>query len=573
MNWKLLLPAFTLFALVPACVENTSSPKIIGGQAADQSYPFFVGIFDKGATSSFCGGTLIQPDVVLTAAHCLAEQRDALQVALKHVNNTADENTEFRDVKAIRIHENFDPTNYDNDVALIFLVSKEGDEALADSVMKLNDDSGLPAEKQVVRVIGHGNRSSLGTIYENELYQVDTPVLSNPSCREFGELYADVRDSMLCTGDVFDGGKDSCQGDSGGPLFVPGDKPSLVGIVSWGSGCAQKKKPGVYTRVSSFLPWINDAIEQFRKPAPLTLENLSEVSQRYCYRRPSQTKYLSGEALSVNVRSLVTQPRSWLTVGAPAIEPLLAAFNQTVFDRCDVTNEAGESFSLVYAHPTDDVTGVGTVYLQFRSAVYVASEKTTVRQHDLTCRRDKIASLSFAPEYSFLALGDESYFGQPMTAPASLPSSVLACSEVGYDFRVYKDASHGVYVSVAVPGSNMQWFQMNQEESLFSISALKISDSKARIEIKNESPDDLFSWKLECERSFTLTDKRGKPSSQTQIASVNRVLFNYPLDVDAFIPAGFVRSYYVEVAGGDLEGFFKSCRINDVTPKLVMETP
>ena len=83
--------------------------------------------------------------------------------------------------------------------------------------------------------------------------------MTNAECRKAGYFRFQISNNMMCAG-YLEGGKDSCQGDSGGPLHVIDKntgKYQEIGIVSWGNGCAQKRYPGVYTRVSRYLRWIN----------------------------------------------------------------------------------------------------------------------------------------------------------------------------------------------------------------------------------------------------------------------------------------------------------------------------
>ena len=90
------------------------------------------------------------------------------------------------------------------------------------------------------------------------------PLLDQQICRSnkvYGQNNQEILDGMLCAGDL-NGGMDSCYGDSGGPLTCFKDGiPLLIGIVSWGDGCAQKNKPGVYTRVSYYVEWIDGIIK------------------------------------------------------------------------------------------------------------------------------------------------------------------------------------------------------------------------------------------------------------------------------------------------------------------------
>jgi len=113
-------------------------------------------------------------------------------------------------------------------------------------------------------VTGWGTLSEGGFGLPNVLHKVTVPVVSDEDCNESysGNGYS-VADSMICAG-LPDGGKDSCQGDSGGP-FIAGEPGSeeLIGIVSWGIGCARKGYPGVYTEVSYFVDWIMETMASY----------------------------------------------------------------------------------------------------------------------------------------------------------------------------------------------------------------------------------------------------------------------------------------------------------------------
>ncbi|KTF97966.1 hypothetical protein cypCar_00032028 [Cyprinus carpio] len=122
------------------------------------------------------------------------------------------------------------------------------------------------ADGQMGTVTGWGNVEYYGT-QANVLQEAHVPIISDAVCN--GPDYYDnqVTTTMFCAG-YEKGGTDSCQGDSGGP-FVAADVLSktsryrLLGVVSWGTGCAMAKKPGVYTRVSRFLPWISTAMRMY----------------------------------------------------------------------------------------------------------------------------------------------------------------------------------------------------------------------------------------------------------------------------------------------------------------------
>jgi secreted trypsin-like serine protease len=94
-------------------------------------------------------------------------------------------------------------------------------------------------------------------LYPDLLQQVELPIVGTDTCNAPGWYNGAITGNMICAG-YEEGGKDSCQGDSGGPLVTYTDSHwILAGIVSWGYGCAEEQLPGIYTKVTNYLQWIN----------------------------------------------------------------------------------------------------------------------------------------------------------------------------------------------------------------------------------------------------------------------------------------------------------------------------
>jgi len=150
------------------------------------------------------------------------------------------------------MHPSYSSSTFANDISLIIL-SEPLDLSVpsAQPIALPTQNQQTPAGTPLV-VSGWGTTRSGGSI-SDELRRVTVPAVSDDDCNSSygaGSIYA----SMICAG-VPEGGVDSCQGDSGGPLFT--ENPfTLVGIVSWGYGCAVAGYPGVYTEVSYFVNWI-----------------------------------------------------------------------------------------------------------------------------------------------------------------------------------------------------------------------------------------------------------------------------------------------------------------------------
>lgn len=236
-------------------------PEIVGGtDAVKGEFPFQVSI-QKNGTSHFCGGSLIKPNWVLTAAHCVAgwSSNNKVIVGLHDRNDKV--GTESFTVLKVVSHPQYDSQKYDYDFALLQL---SGDSQfrpieLNATEIALPDDA---TELPMVWTSGWGavREGSFGL--PRILQKVEVPLVTPKVCNSAAAYNGQVSDRMLCAG-LEKGGKDSCQGDSGGPLFVQrasGD-PLLVGVVSWGEGCARANKYGVYSKVNNQIDWINQQIQ------------------------------------------------------------------------------------------------------------------------------------------------------------------------------------------------------------------------------------------------------------------------------------------------------------------------
>ena len=132
--------------------------------------------------------------------------------------------------------------------------------------VNLNHDPTYPVANQALEVAGFGTTSEGGYI-STRLRKVTVPYIEPSTCD--GLMGPRNTTSELCAGDL-SGGKDSCQGDSGGPIFANGVQ---VGIVSWGVGCARANKPGVYSRVSGGIDWINEQVCALSSSLPTWCQN------------------------------------------------------------------------------------------------------------------------------------------------------------------------------------------------------------------------------------------------------------------------------------------------------------
>ncbi|AIJ21541.1 MULTISPECIES: S1 family peptidase [Amycolatopsis methanolica group] len=234
-----------LASLVAACVcvpAAHAEPGIVGGKPANiAEYPFTVALTDATGLQ-FCGGTLVAADKVLTAAHCAqGESPPSLRVVSGRTQLSGRDGT-VSTVSHVWVHPQFKDATQGYDVALLTLTQPLTAQPLP---LATKDDPGYQAGTEAT-ILGWGNTEPMGDS-SDVLLKATVPVTSDDYCtKAYPQQYSP--EAMVCAG-YPEGGVDTCQGDSGGPLVAAG---RVVGVVSWGEGCAEPGKPGVYARVGSY---------------------------------------------------------------------------------------------------------------------------------------------------------------------------------------------------------------------------------------------------------------------------------------------------------------------------------
>uniref|UniRef100_A0A667YAF1 Peptidase S1 domain-containing protein n=1 Tax=Myripristis murdjan TaxID=586833 RepID=A0A667YAF1_9TELE len=239
--------------LAPVCGEAFLNSRIVGGQnAAPGSWPWMASLHNR--SRHVCGGSLINNEWVLSAAHCF-DSTAGWTVYLGRDNQTGSNPNEVsRNLSQIIIHSDYNSSNLKNDIALLQLSSPVEFTNYTRPVC-LAAQGSIFTNGTTCWVTGWGLESQT-------LQEVELPIVSNSRCQSiYGGL---ITDSTICAGGLPEGGQGICFGDSGGPMVKKlGSQWTQVGISSFvsSSGCAQPNIPAGFARVSEFESWIRSHIK------------------------------------------------------------------------------------------------------------------------------------------------------------------------------------------------------------------------------------------------------------------------------------------------------------------------
>jgi trypsin len=241
-------------------LEENEVKRIIGGTVSEKDrYGYQVGLMIDTWDRAFCGGTLISKDWVLSAAHCGGY---ATRVQIGRHNYT-DDTEEYEEIRVLKEINHPEYNRFSNDYDFMLLQLENPSNYTPVKLAKDDTDESKMKRQDPLTTIGWGVTSVGGTL-SDILLEVEVGYFPNLLCSVPYMIMGGITRSMLCARAYK---KDACQGDSGGPLVERGEDASSdvqVGIVSWGIGCAFLLFPGVYSRVSEGISFIETYVTDLR---------------------------------------------------------------------------------------------------------------------------------------------------------------------------------------------------------------------------------------------------------------------------------------------------------------------
>ncbi|KAJ7308140.1 hypothetical protein JRQ81_008653 [Phrynocephalus forsythii] len=301
----------------------SKASKIVGGlEAARGEVPWQASL--KEGPRHFCGATIIAERWLLSAAHCFNQTKAERLAAFAGTTSLAagEASAVKASVRRVVAHPAYDPARMDFDVALLELSRPLTFGKYVQPLCLPLPIHQFPAGRKCL-ISGWGSLQE-GNASKSEILQAaSVGIIDQKACNALYNF--SLTEQMLCAG-FLEGKVDSCQGDSGGPLACE-ETPGvfyLAGLISWGTGCAQAQRPGVYARITQLRGWILDTILASRPPGPLPgtparPKTGPSAAAALTASRPPASQRTTGPALSTSLRASLSLPRG--TAGSSQATP------------------------------------------------------------------------------------------------------------------------------------------------------------------------------------------------------------------------------------------------------------
>lgn len=253
---------FLICIALAGCAEivlSAPEPRIIGGREIDIiKHPYLVSIrYRTDSNDAYihkCAGVIYSERVAVTAAQCIVDvkENEKIMVVAGANSRVGLDGLPYPALKWIS-HPSYSSWTVDYDIGIIIIDDSFDFNHLKISLIAIKESR--PVNGKIGTIAGWGYREEFGPSSQN-LEEVQVPIISTADCTSSYGV-GEITERMICAGYLTTGGKDACQGDTGGPLVVDNQ---LVGLVSWGRGCARPNYPSVYTFVNSLKQWIDETI-------------------------------------------------------------------------------------------------------------------------------------------------------------------------------------------------------------------------------------------------------------------------------------------------------------------------
>jgi secreted trypsin-like serine protease len=551
---------------------------IVGGsdvsQTAAPAQTWFAAI--RNNNGPMCGGAFIAPGVIVSAAHCYDGMTASnLRVAVGQHRNVANDTTpRSAKISRIIIHKDYEPIHTKNDIALLIVDPSEikllnDANGKSPSIISLETSASMPealagtlmgtdAKKQTSQLVafGFGNTSNFGYLPPENLQQGFLDTVKISECSKIFKLQDpdnNVDSSQICAGFLVKGGVDTCQGDSGGPLIAVRNEnryrklTTLVGLTSYGYGCALPGFPGVYTRVASFQNWIKEQLGKQNDILPLP-SDLGLLASQFCFKKDNRIARSEGKSQSgwFTVSFVPDLLRSKFTLLEPSknnptsVGPLSCG--------ATIPNKALSPGNLLeIAEFKPSTNGKFESVMRVGKSTYSVKDVDAPMELFLACTIGKDASKFAVRSMGGLAevifkTADSDYFGQVIgTQPSGFNDSAVAgsCSigNVTVDVRtqVTEPGQSKIFAKITVENIKdkknkiVQFIEASKSQipvlaspTLRPIEFIKniFPGGGGKLWIQNFARDPIFTWELQCNHPFQVaTPLKRDPMSRNNVPS------------------------------------------------------